>query len=69
MTYWYNIRTGQVEQEPQISRKEDLMGPYPTADAAQNALRSARERTEAWDEEDRREAEREGREPGTGLFG
>jgi hypothetical protein len=29
------------------------MGPYPTREAAQNALATAREKTERWDEEDR----------------
>ncbi|MCB7135467.1 SPOR domain-containing protein [Cellulosimicrobium marinum] len=31
------------------------MGPYPTREAAQEALETARRRSDAWDEEDRRE--------------
>lgn len=60
MPFWYNIATGQVEEEEHTSRKENLMGPYPTRDAAQQALQSAAARTEAWDEEDRRRREEEG---------
>lgn len=68
MTYWYNITTGQVEQDEATSRKDDLMGPYDSHEEAQQALEAARARTQAWDEQDRREAEQEGREPG-GLLG
>lgn len=53
-TYWYNTRTGQVETEETKSRGEILMGPYPTHEDAARALESAREKTEQWDEEDRR---------------
>ena len=59
MSFWYNITTGQVEDEEHTSRKENLMGPYPTREAAQQALQRAAERTEAWDEEDRRRREEE----------
>lgn len=38
MPFWYNIATGQVEEEEHTSRKDNLMGPYPTREAAQNAL-------------------------------
>lgn len=62
MQYWYNVSTGQVEADEETSRKDDLMGPYPTREAAEHALQTARERTEKWDEEERREAEAEGRD-------
>ncbi len=52
--YWYNTATGQVETEANRSRGEVLMGPYPTFDEAARALQTARERTEKWDDEDRR---------------
>ena len=52
--YWFNLRTGTVQTNYDKSQGKDLMGPYPTAEQAQNALRSAAERTERWDEEDRR---------------
>ncbi|WP_116113812.1 methionine aminopeptidase [Austwickia chelonae] len=69
MSYWYNLRTGQVEQDPNTSRKADLMGPYGDAQSAARALEKARERTAAWDEEDRRAAERDGEEGPEGLLG
>ncbi len=52
--FYYNTETGQVEQGKQSSWSH-LMGPYPTREAAQHALDLARARSEAWDEEDRRE--------------
>ncbi|WP_308281601.1 SPOR domain-containing protein [Cellulomonas sp. PS-H5] len=52
--FYYNTETGQVEQGKQ-STWSHLMGPYPTREAAQHALEKARSRTEAWDEEDRRD--------------
>ncbi|WP_262348428.1 SPOR domain-containing protein [Cellulosimicrobium cellulans] len=52
--FYYNTETGQVEQGKQ-STWSHLMGPYPTREAAQHALDKARARTEAWDEEDRRD--------------
>lgn len=59
MKYWYNVETGLVEEDEATSRKEHLMGPYDSREAAQGALATARERTEAWDEEERREREAE----------
>lgn len=47
--YWYNTRTGQVEQGRRSSWT-DLMGPYSTEDEARQALQSAAERNEAFDE-------------------
>ena len=52
--FFFNIRTHQVEELANKSRSEDLLGPYPTREAAENALETARARTEAWDEADRR---------------
>lgn len=59
MQYWFNIRTREVEghDDPARARGGDLMGPYETREQAQQALETARARTEAWDEEERREAE------------
>lgn len=51
MEYWYNIRTGKVE-EGQQSQGKELMGPYSTRAEAEAALTTAAERTEAWDEAD-----------------
>ena len=52
--FWFNVRTGCVETDYDKSQGKDLMGPYTTQAEAENALRSARERTRSWDEEDRR---------------
>lgn len=53
MEYWYNVRTGQVEDDDNRSPGEDVLGPYPTEDDAARALDTAREKTEKWDAEDR----------------
>lgn len=50
--YYYNIRSGQVEQGRQ-SHGDDLMGPYASMEEASRALEIARDKTEKWDEEDR----------------
>lgn len=52
--FWFNVRTHQVQTNFDKGQAKDLMGPYPTAEAAQAALHSAAERTQAWEEEDRR---------------
>ena len=62
MKYWYNIGTGQEEEDSETARKDDLLSPYATREEAQNALQHARENTERWDEEDRREREWEGKD-------
>ncbi len=54
--FYFNTRTRQVE-EGRASDWQNLMGPYPTREAAQHALDTARRRTEAWDEEEARERE------------
>lgn len=51
--FYFNIRTRQVEEGRQSDWSE-LMGPYPTREAAERALDTARENTDRWDEEDRR---------------
>jgi hypothetical protein len=50
--FYYNIRTGHVEEGRQ-STWTDLMGPYPTREAATRALETAKSRTDHWDEADR----------------
>ena len=52
--YWFNVRTGQVQTNYDKGQGKDLMGPYPTEAEASRALQSAAERTDRWDEEDRR---------------
>ncbi|MCV2393803.1 SPOR domain-containing protein [Actinotalea sp. M2MS4P-6] len=50
--YWFNIETRQVEVGHR-SPWDKLMGPYPTREAAERALSTAHERSDAWDEADR----------------
>ena len=52
--YYYDTRTGEVGRGPSGSWSH-RMGPYPTREEAEKALETARQRSEAWDEEDRRE--------------
>ncbi|MCS6710726.1 SPOR domain-containing protein [Brachybacterium sp. EF45031] len=49
--FFYNLRTGQVEEGRQ-SQGPDLMGPYATREEAQQALATAEKRNESWDAED-----------------
>jgi hypothetical protein len=50
--YWYNTRTGQVEEDAERSKVKDLLGPYPTRAEAERALEKVRERNEAWDDDE-----------------
>jgi hypothetical protein len=52
--FYYNLKTGQVEELAKKSQSKDVLGPYPTRAAAEAALETARKRTEDWDEQDRR---------------
>ncbi len=50
--YFYNITTGKVEREGE-SKAKDLLGPFPSADEAANALQTIREREERKNAQDR----------------
>lgn len=50
--YYYNISTGQVEQEGE-SKATDLLGPFPDAASAANALKTIRDREAKKNAEDR----------------
>ena len=52
--YWFNVRTGKVQTDYDKSQSKDLMGPYPSREAASKALQTAAERTQKWDEQERR---------------
>ncbi|MGO1837974.1 MAG: SPOR domain-containing protein [Candidatus Microbacterium stercoravium] len=54
--YWYNLRTGEVEHGPE-SPSLDRAGPFETADEAARAPEILRERSKAWEEDERREEE------------
>lgn len=46
--WYYNLKTRQVEHGDG-ARAEDRLGPYPTKEAAQNAMQTVQQRNEAWD--------------------
>lgn len=50
--YYYNTRTGEVEQGL-VSDWTDRMGPYRTAEEAAHAMEIAARRNQQWDEADR----------------
>lgn len=50
--WYYNTVTGKVELGPQ-SPMANRLGPYPTKEAAEKALETARERNKHWDEQNR----------------
>jgi hypothetical protein len=52
--YWYNVKTGEVEDGPQ-SMSIDRIGPFATREEAANALATYEERNRAWDEEEEAE--------------
>ena len=52
MSYWYNVKTGQVEEGKQ-SLALDLVGPFDTRVEAEHALEKLAERSRAWEEEER----------------
>lgn len=55
-SYWYNFRTREVEHGPE-SPAIDRAGPFETAEEAARAPEILRERTAAWEEDERREEE------------
>ncbi|MDO4251659.1 MAG: SPOR domain-containing protein [Rothia sp. (in: high G+C Gram-positive bacteria)] len=48
--YWYNLRTGQVEEGAQDIASH-LWGPFASRAEAENALEIAKKRNEAWDQD------------------
>jgi hypothetical protein len=50
--YWYNTETDEVEERAQRSSWTNLLGPYPTREAAERALDTASRRNEAWEDEE-----------------
>ena len=49
--FYYNIGTGKVEREGE-SKAKDLLGPFPTAEEAANALEIIKQREERKNAED-----------------
>ncbi|WP_053353106.1 MULTISPECIES: hypothetical protein [Leucobacter] len=50
-TYWYNSRTGDIEEGPQ-SLSVDRIGPFATREEAARANEIVAERARAWREEE-----------------
>jgi hypothetical protein len=57
MAYWYNVSTRQVETDETRSESVDVLGPFATREDAEQALESARRRTESWDDADEKWAD------------
>ncbi|GAA3688902.1 MULTISPECIES: methionine aminopeptidase [unclassified Yimella] len=53
MAYWYNVNTGQIEQDGSTESKDHLMGPYASEDEARSAIELSRKKNELADEADR----------------
>jgi hypothetical protein len=53
MAFWFNVNTGQIEDDANKSQQDRLMGPFDTYGDAEQALAHARENTERWDAEDK----------------
>ncbi|MGI4894662.1 MAG: hypothetical protein ACRYF3_06090 [Janthinobacterium lividum] len=53
--FYYDVTSGQVQEVEKRGQAKDLMGPYPTREAAQHALEGAKARTQANDAADRAE--------------
>ncbi|WP_416446768.1 methionine aminopeptidase [Leucobacter sp. HNU] len=53
-TYWYNTRTGEVEDGPQ-SLSVDRIGPFATREEAARGPEIVAERAKKWAEEDAQE--------------
>lgn len=54
--YWYNVKTGEVEDGPQ-SFSKDRIGPFATREEAEHALETYAQRNRAWDEADEEDDE------------
>ncbi|MBO1901896.1 methionine aminopeptidase [Leucobacter weissii] len=52
--YWFNTRTGAVEEGPQ-SLAQERLGPFATREEAERANEIVAERARRWAEEDARE--------------
>jgi hypothetical protein len=50
--WWFCTRHNTVEPDDTPCPGKDLLGPYPTRDAAAHALDKVKERNEEWDAQD-----------------
>ena len=51
--FWYCVKHHAVEQGDGMCPLIDRLGPYPTREAAEQALETAARRNEEWDEQDK----------------
>lgn len=54
--YYFNTLTGEVEHG-RVSSWNNRLGPYPTLEAAQAALETAKQRTQEWTDEENQDDE------------
>jgi hypothetical protein len=64
--FWFNTRTQSVETDSDRGQSKDLLGPFPSQEAAEQALASAARRTHDWDEDDRKWKDGDGSGPAPG---
>ncbi|MHB8185737.1 MAG: methionine aminopeptidase [Dermatophilaceae bacterium] len=53
MAFWFNVSTGQVEDDANKGPQDRLMGPFDSRAEAEQALSHAKENTERWDAQDK----------------
>jgi hypothetical protein len=51
--WWFCLRHNTVESDDDGCPGKDKLGPYPTREAAANALQTVKERNQEWDAQDR----------------
>jgi hypothetical protein len=51
--WWFCLNHNTVEDDDGSCAGKDRLGPYPTREAAQNALETVQERNADWDAQDR----------------
>jgi hypothetical protein len=52
--WWFCLKHNTVEDDDGVCPGKDRLGPYPTKQAAENALETVRRRNEEWDAADDR---------------
>lgn len=66
--WWWSLTEGRAVTREERGRDEEVLGPYPTREAAEGWRDRVDTRNEAWDEADREwKGDDDRREPGGGL--
>jgi hypothetical protein len=50
--FWYDLNTKSVITDDNDTKATDRLGPYPTREEAERALKLVEERNQAWDADD-----------------